>query len=117
MTKVIEGNLTTANYLNILRAYWLASGALAEVESQYKGDFEKQAHRDFTALEKTLKAWLADWNEDVPDGEQAIIECSRIRNEIECELFYAADNAGDEDGRCKPCAAIHQANRAWEKEN
>ena len=83
--------LTTASYLSILRAYWRASGELAEVESQHKGDFEMQAHRDFIALEKTLKAYLTAWNDDVPEGESKITECSKVGQESKCELYFAED--------------------------
>ena len=108
--------LTTASYLTILRAYWRASGELAEVESQYEGDFEMQAHKDFNALEKTLKSYLTAWNDDVPEGESKITECSKVGQESKCELYFAEDGSGDDKYLCKSCAAIHRDRRAWEEE-
>src|ERR1035438_1807852 len=111
-----DTTLTTAAWIEGLKAYWRASGALADFESQYKGEFEKQAHKDFAALEKTAKTFLAAWNEDVPEGQTAIVQCSRAEDDKICELYFAAGDAGDADGRCKACAAVWKDLQSWNEE-
>ena len=94
-------------FADTCRGYWMAVGALAEVESEYGGGFRRECHEDMQRMEKRLKIRIEDWNSDVTASLEAVVEChdaTNVGHLGKCLIYFLAGNSGDDDGRCKPCA-------------
>ena len=99
------------------RGYWMAIGALAEVESKYGSSFQQEAAREMQSLQNTLKNRVEDWNSDTTSPLESVVEChdaTNVGHLGKCLIYFLAGNAGDDDGRCKPCAEREQIEKSWE---
>ena len=88
----------TAKYL------WLAIQQLAQVETRYGDEFQRDAHTEFRRLEKLLAGWLDCWNNsgDEPDDQfQFVDECQgawEYGDSSKCDIYV---QRGRE--RCNHC--------------
>lgn len=106
----MEKQTATQRFIETAVALWEASGKLANVASSTSNDYGRRAtYKLMNKLDDTLKQLVLEWNSELFEGEQAIIECaSSLAGNKGCEIFTAD---ADSEGRCPKCAERENGRR------